>query len=151
MLPSRSSASPSSTYIDQNAPSIPTQCTSTIMDKIIQVMTASKLNRDIASIALYKNKDNLNDTVFQLIDKSLTSQSLPISFSKNYNTTSSSSSTQSLSTVSVIFDSGVRDHYVREGNEPFVLNVQPNTSPLVTLPDATQIQSTKKICPSLIT
>ena len=121
------------------------------MDKIIQVLTASKVNRDIASIVLYKNKDNLNDTVFQLIDKSLTSQSLPISFSTNYNTTSSSPSTQSLSTVSAIFDRGVRDHYVREGNEPFVLNVQPNTSPLVTLPDATQIQSTKKICPSLIT
>ena len=139
MLLSWSSASPSSTNIYQTTPSIPIQCTSTITEKIIQVMTASKVNRDIASIALYKNKDNVNDTVFQLTDKSLTSQSSSIFFSTNHNTNSSSPLLQTPSTVSVIFDSGVSGHYVRDEDEPFVLNVQPNTDPLVTLPDATQI------------
>jgi len=100
-----------------------------IKHKIQQVMESTKVNRDEASIALYQHKDNINDSVLHLIN-SIHPSTNSTPFTPN-------------DTIKAVLDSGASSHFVREEDEPYVLNVTPHNGPTVTLPDATKIQSTK--------
>ena len=101
-------------------------------------MNISKVDKDTATIDLFKNKDNVNDTITYLsntVAQSTTSSTTIPTVKNNALSTSS---------IEVVRNSGASGNFVRESDEPYVCNVHPSIGLPVTLPVATTVQSSQQ-------
>lgn len=128
-----------------------------LKNKILQVMATTKVDKDTASVTLFKSKDNVNDAILKLLPSTPTvhthNDDTTTLTTKPFLTSSPSSSISTLqscanldtkhSSIEIVHDSGASGHYVREIDEPYVCNVRPALGPPVTLPDSTITHPTK--------
>ena len=106
--------------------------------KKIQVMDITKVDQDTASVTLFNHQDNVNDTINYLT-------TMPSSPTINNITSAIATPTSpTKECVTAVHDSGASALYIREEDEDCVTNVVPHIGPLVTLPNAEKVQSSKK-------